>query len=68
MMLPHGMQAPRHSLQALMRHSIGRSWRRSRAGAYPVELLQLLRYFYDAPDAGAMFSLHNLCVAGAAHG
>lgn len=51
-----------------MRHSIGRGWRRSLADGYPDALLQLLRYFYDVPDAAALFSLHNLCAAGAPHG
>ncbi len=54
--------------QALMRHSIGRSWRRSLAGGYPDALLGLLRSFWDVPDPSSPFSVHNLCADGAAYG
>ena len=46
-----------------MRHSIGRGWRRSLAGGYPDELLQLLRYFADVPDAAALVVKAGLIVA-----
>jgi len=58
----------RNAPQALMRHSIGRSWRRSLAGGYPDALLGLLRSFWDVPDPSSPFSVHNLCVDGAAYG
>ena len=51
-----------------MRHSIGRSWRRSLAGGYPDALLSLLRSFRDVPDPSSPFSVHNLCADGAAYG
>ena len=59
---------PHSAPQALMRHSIGRSWRRSLAGGYPDALLGLLRSFWDVPDPSSPFSVHNLCVDGAAYG
>ena len=51
-----------------MRHSIGRSWRRSLAGGYPDALLSLLRSFRDVPQPSSPFSVHNLCADGAAYG
>ena len=51
-----------------MRHSIGRSWRRSLAGGYPDALLGLLRSFWDVPDPSSPFSVHNLCADGAPYG
>jgi hypothetical protein len=62
------IMVPAMAAQALMRHSIGRSWRRSLAGGYPDALLGLLRSFRDVPDPSSPFSVHNLCADGAAYG
>lgn len=54
--------------EGLMRHTLGRGWRRHSAaavhgGGTPPEIMHLLRLLHDTADASAPFSVHNLCAA-----
>lgn len=56
------------ALQGLMRHTLGRGWRRQSAAAVlgagtPPEIMHLLRLMHDTGDASAPLSVHNLCAA-----
>ena len=56
------------AVQGLLRHMMGRSWRRTRGeaasdGRVATEISQVLRLMHDAPEPWAPLSLHNLCAA-----
>jgi hypothetical protein len=53
--------------QGLLRHMVGRSWRRQEADV-PAEVAQLLRWFWDSPLPEHPLSIHGLCAAGRPHG
>lgn len=55
--------------QALVHHRLGREWRQPAKPSPDDELSQLLRLFWDAPDAAAHpLSIHSLCQLGSACG
>lgn len=56
------------ALQGLLRHTLGRSWRRGGGDAAfgeraAADVAQLLLLMHDTPEPWAPFSLHNLCAA-----
>ena len=60
-------------MQALLRHVMGRQWRRQLDGkplaAAAPAVAALLAWFWDRPGLDAHpFSIHSLCEAGRAHG
>lgn len=64
---------PCSAAQALLRHVMGRQWRRQLGGeplaqAAPA-VAALLAWFWDRPGLDAHpFSIHSLCEAGRTHG
>ncbi|KAK9808707.1 hypothetical protein WJX72_002328 [[Myrmecia] bisecta] len=54
--------------EGLLRHLLGRSWRRDPASLQVADVVQILSLFWDSPAAQHAFSVHNLCLAGAPHG
>ena len=60
-------------MQALLRHVVGRQWRRQLDGqplaAAAPAVAALLAWFWDRPSLDVHpFSIHSLCEAGRAHG